>query len=48
MRWLLLENFYILMIYTPPGMFHIKFKESVLLVNENIDTHLNEYSLLVG
>jgi len=31
---------------TAEGMFHIKFKKSVLLVNEHIDIHLNEYSLL--
>jgi hypothetical protein len=31
---------------TAERMFHIKFKKSVLFVNEHINTHLNDYSLL--
>lgn len=47
MCWLWLENFLICVFDTPKGMLHIKFKESVLRVIENIDTHLNKYSLLI-
>ena len=42
-----MENFYIFVTNKPEGMFHIKFQKNMLLVNEHIDTHLNEYSLLV-